>query len=516
MRSVQLSALVTLVTLVICIGCADASIRKVPKRSDYTEWSDKKQAEVDGMRGLRVYRARAYVVVKKPFPVSSESMLVDGVISADGRSVRLTPKSCRDLGNGLRHWGVGTVSDSDLPTSAILPKKPDAAPPSPGDGGGVAFGPARSTQQDDPAMGPAGRAAAGVVTPGELDQIQTPKDADAPTGTATLRLSTDLSAASTQVLSDSLDVTYLPDYEEEYVIDPRANLGDVNLTITQGPGGVLLAMGMRVDNRAITRPLVDVYSKAIAKAGERVVGALGDAMTFGAGRTYANDVESQSLKGQSVTLRVTYVKMASEGIYPILKDSELLECRNCGRVMGKCVCGKYCALKDASDTEIMPVYPGTRVAYQFHRVVVVEPFGAAPAAAAPPGPKGVVTFGVASGMALASGGAARSDLRLSPDIVAALNAVLPDIRTRCNVTIRIVGVSAYSPADAADLAHVEAITATYQMLDAGLSPIPEAQAIDAQADVQNGIKAEVISAHPKNLLKGLRTLSLSLLRAGGA
>jgi hypothetical protein len=262
----------------------------------------------------------------------------------------------------------------------------------------------------------------------------------------------------------------------------------------------------------ITRPLVDVYTKAVEKAGERVVGAIGDAMTFGMDRTFADDVTSQSMGGQAVTLRVTYVKMASEGLYPILKDSELLECRHCRRSLSDCTCAKFCSIKDAPDCQVLPAYPGARVAYQCHKVVVVEPFGPAPAAAAVPA-KDIVTFGLFSGMAFEAG--VEVGVRLNPDIVGALNEVLFELPTQCNFRIRILGVSEYLPAGAPDLARVEAVTATYQLLDAGLQPLPDSHADGFRAAVQAGITADLIAGHPKSRLRGLRMISLNLVHTGG-
>lgn len=378
MRSVQFSALVA---LVLCVGCADASIRKVPKRSDYPEWTVEQQRQVDSMKGLRFYRSRPYVVVHKPFPLASEVMLIDARVDPTGKYTQIMPGCSKELSGKLKHWGI-TDDRNRVCDRAVIKRKSGASPTAPAANPANAAAPTDDPNNPDPYPEDANPPPTGtpgtVISPGALDKIQPhDKAEDRPTGTATVRLSTDVDATPEHRLRDYFDLVYLPDFEEEYVVDPRANLGDVNVHLTQGPGGVLMAMGMQIDNSAITRPLVDAYSELIKQGTEIAKSALGKAAGLpsksAAPPNFAPDAEVVAAPGTSVTLRVHVVKMAAPGLYPILKDSELLDSRDCLRRLGYCNDGKCpTGICDPSDRIVVPVPPYTRIAYQYFTTVVVE------------------------------------------------------------------------------------------------------------------------------------------------
>ena len=362
----------------VVVGCASAQIRKVPKRSDYDAqtWErERKQQYADSLCGLRFYRSRPYVNVYKPFPLESDVVLVDGVVSADGKWVQLTPNGAsRKIVGDLCLLGACTPS-GNLPASAVLATGSASVSKSErdvmlaqgatasGTGGGATLRAQGATDAADPTL----------VAPGELDRIAPHATAeDRPSGTSTLRLSTDLDAVAQTKLRDYFDIQYLPDFEEEYVVDPRANLGEVNVTLTQGPGGVLMAMGMQVDNSAITRPLVDAYTELVKQGAEVAKTALGKAGGLKAQGATAGDQSLGTLPGTQVTLRVHVVKMASPGLYPILKDSEMLENRHCVRELGHCMCPRCSAANAHVQAIVVPTYPYTRIAYQYFTTVVVE------------------------------------------------------------------------------------------------------------------------------------------------
>gem|GEM_PF-4651362 len=188
-------------------------------------------------------------------------------------------------------------------------------------------------------------------------------------------MSTDLDALGRFRLQDYFELVYLPDFEEQYVIDPRANLGSLDLQLTRGPGGELLALGMQVDNRAVTGPIVDAWEKLV-QAG---VSAGTSAMGFPREQVVSPPTPAHSLLADrlapqaqtSVTLRVHVVRMASPGLYPILKASEVVRGRQ-----------RSCPESArAAETHVLPVYPYSRVAYQVHDTIVVEHL--VPAASSP-------------------------------------------------------------------------------------------------------------------------------------
>jgi len=368
-------------TLIASVACSDATIRKVPNRASYDNWNDAKQREVDAMEGVRFYRSRPYVVVHRPFPLRSNSYLVDGVISADGKYVQLTPAASRDGSRGaarltrdLQHFSAADLGRPGgmLPTSAIWKGLPSRPIPS-----------GRSTS---------GAEGGAVTVPPFIGAPSREAGADAPTGSGTLALQTNLEAIATRQLGERFELVYLPDFEEEYVVNPRANLGDVNIALAQGPGGVLMAMGMRVDNAAVTRPLVQAYARSVEALGSRLSTALGQdpVDSLVAPSAEGADISAKSeerVGGTLITLRVHVVEMASPGIYPILKASELLDSRNCRRTLTRCrqcaglrqPCsdcrmGAYGALEGRTGHSLLVPceYPYSRIAYQTHRVVLVE------------------------------------------------------------------------------------------------------------------------------------------------
>jgi hypothetical protein len=358
------------------LGCAQASIRKVPNRSDYDTWTDGMQARVDGMCGLRVYGSRPYVVVHQAFPLPpSESFLVDGVVSADGKFIRLDPKAsrggskdCALLSEGLKHFSGG--GDTYVVPSTALWKSQGT--------------PAATTAGNPKAEGTVVTAPALPASPAHA------KAEDRPSGDTSLSLQTELDAWATRKLGERFEIVYLPDFEEQYVIDPQANLGSARVAMTQGPGGQLLAMGMQVDNSAITRPLVDAYTKAVEAVGTRLTTALGTDPADSLVTPKAEGVEVGEVKtatGHPITVRVHVLTMASPGIYPVLKASEVVDSRSCMRELARCFkckgertpcedcrtrwapcggpgCSEICMLECG--------FPGSRIAYQTYRVILVE------------------------------------------------------------------------------------------------------------------------------------------------
>lgn len=213
----------------VVVGCASAQIRKVPKRSDYDAqtWErERKQQYADSLCGLRFYRSRPYVNVYKPFPLESDVVLVDGVVSADGKWVQLTPNGAsRKIVGDLCLLGACTPS-GNLPASAVLATGSASVSKSErdvmlaqgatasGTGGGATLRAQGATDAADPTL----------VAPGELDRIAPHATAeDRPSGTSTLRLSTDLDAVAQTKLRDYFDIQYLPDFEEEYVVEPHGH-----------------------------------------------------------------------------------------------------------------------------------------------------------------------------------------------------------------------------------------------------------------------------------------------------
>lgn len=415
-------------------GCAEAVIRKVPNRGDYERWTDADQRRVDSMCGHRYYLQRPYVVVNRPFPVRSHTYLVDAHVSADGQRVRIIGGEAKKLAEGLLHAGfsgaaqefesesVWRAAPSAPSPKASGPQDPQTGPraqggaipveeggsqPQPppsgetGAGQGAAPGspfvngtekPDDQETDEDSGLPPATPAAGPSAPPTTIEPpgADTPAEerkADTRTGVTDFRISTDLKGMPLQDVNDYISLVYLPDFEEQYVIDPKANLGSLDLTLTQGPGGILMAMGVQVDNSAITRPLVDAYADLVKSGLAALKGAMGHPQAQ-SGQLVVQpgaDHRAEVTPGSIITLRVHVVSMATPGLYPILKANELLDNRNCKREVGRCAlccgqrvpCATCCSLvADGGDVVhvdlVEPKHPFTRVAYGVHSILIVE------------------------------------------------------------------------------------------------------------------------------------------------
>ncbi len=247
----------------------------------------------------------------------------------------------------------------------------------PGAGAGAGAGDSRTTGNDLITPGTKGDPPT-VVAPVPNDTAD-PKDADvtAPTGQNEISLST-YNEVYQKKVTNSFDIIYLPDFEEEYVIDPKANLGSMDMRFTQGPGGVLMAMGMKVDNSAITRPIVDAWKDiagALSRAGTTAVDKMVPSFKAQAGPDGKPKGPVLAQAGKRVTLRIHVVSMASQGMYPILKAKEVINNRQCMSQLQDCdchICRGRTAREMAERQHVVPVYPYSRIAYQVHRVIIVE------------------------------------------------------------------------------------------------------------------------------------------------
>lgn len=271
-------------------GCASINPRPVDPSKHY---------ETDG---IRYYEARPFIAVHKPYPLDSESYLVDGIVSPDGQFVRITGE-VRSLTNSALQHAKDALTIDQIATQNILVVD-SALPPLP------------------------------PPAPREIPRGQGEGETPAPlkTGTASLAVQTDLTGVGFFPVADSFSIIYLPDYDREFVIDANPRFGNVNVDLKRGPGGVLLAMSSEVDNSAITGPLVKAYSEMIglmSQAAQTAVrGAAGVPVPAGGVATPAAQSEGaqatvKEMKGKPITLRVHVIKFAALGVYPLIKPAEV-------------------------------------------------------------------------------------------------------------------------------------------------------------------------------------------------
>lgn len=324
-----------LVTVISIAGCATAPIKKVPADP----------AAAEKMNGVRFYMNRPYVAVYKPIPLESRSYLVDGVVSPDGKFIRITGDMSALKGE-LPH--AADKLFQGIPTSAVLegatnPTAQGATPPA---------------QPKPPA--PPG-------APAQPSRSSTPSGSgqqSSPTGTSNFTVTTELDSIGHFPFRDYFDIVFLPDFEEQYVIDPQGNFGDLSAAVTLGPGQMMTGLNVKIDNSVITRPLTDAYAELIKAGTEAAKAAINTAvgLPIAQGATIAQPATSTTRVSQAagtpLTLRVHVVSFAAPGVYPILKKSEID------------AAAKLPA--DQTSGYVLPIFPFTRVAYKTFQVIVVE------------------------------------------------------------------------------------------------------------------------------------------------
>ena len=285
--------------------------------------------------GLRFYMTRPFVVVHRPFPIEAKAFLVSGTVSADGKFVQLT-----DVPDEFRRAvPAGLVTDR-VSTGALL-----RAP------SGVQ---AQSDVAETPATSAEDATKAGSTAP---------KD-DGKVGYSNYTVTTDLAGLAVMPMNDVFSIAFLPDYDREFVVETKGKLGVTRLNLSLGPGSTMLGMSGESDNTAWAKIVLDSI-RSLATAGtDRLVGLIGGAAKAAKGATAQSDVagEYRKLAGEPVTLRAYVVKMATIGLYPIVKPCEVAP-------TGRSDCKPWVA---ASSRTILPVERPYQVPYEYYDIVLFE------------------------------------------------------------------------------------------------------------------------------------------------
>jgi hypothetical protein len=280
--------------------------------------------------GLRYYETRPFLVVRKPYPISSTPYLVQGVLSNDGKSFFVTHAN-DDL--KLPVWSelkIGqTISPSGRGTGT------NTTPQAQGDAGddGAADGDGDDKPEDKPEAGDSSSACekgakstskksdGSASESNETTTVDCKDTSGQRLGFSSISLETDLTGTAIVPINELFSIIYLPDFDREFYIESKARWGLSKLHVTRGPGGTLLAYNSEVDNSAVIKPLFDAWGALVSAAtkaavvkiepkaqGERVDGAKTRALTP---------------QGVATTLRIHLVKFAVPGAYPFIKPDEV-------------------------------------------------------------------------------------------------------------------------------------------------------------------------------------------------
>lgn len=318
-------------------GCSTVTVLKLDPRSG-------KPAE-GAAEGLRYYMPRPYVSVHEPFIVASEVYLAAGEMSPDSRHVLLTevPQGLNDLVNqklirGDQRMGALRIDASQI---SAAPLAPEGRPHS-----------ATIDQKDDapPSAAPAASAASSpVLRP----------------GMGHFKAVNDNSAYAVTPLPRYFNIVWLPDFDEQYAVKVSQGLGSSGVLLGLGQGWSLQSLDATVDNSALAKPLLDFYAGTIG-ALQKVATAKIEAplALLSGGSPHSAAVKpgksAQTYAGGTpVTLKVTKVRIAAPGLYPILKPAELASAAaQVGDVDSKRI--------------LLPKPPFTNIAFNTYDAIVIE------------------------------------------------------------------------------------------------------------------------------------------------
>jgi hypothetical protein len=292
-------------------GCARLDYVKVPTPTQYDDrWTDEDQRKADALKGVRYYLPRPFLHLKQSVPVAQRVAFISFHF---------------DEGEG------GYVLD--------LPQNPPtwlqrAAPRK------ISITQALAMTLSKTGVKAAKQQAGGVGGEDAPPEIDTPSTLNASTGFI------NQSDPVTQ-LSDKMDIVYLPDFEEQYVIRPSIGLGEVQVNTRLRNGWAAEVFSLELNNSQV----IPFVIKQIEQASETAAGIVTTWMPTAAGLppgtspstllelagiasgaatmesgTVSGDVSTnvaRNVLGQVLLFKIAEVRIAQPGVYPILKPREI-------------------------------------------------------------------------------------------------------------------------------------------------------------------------------------------------
>ena len=341
--------LVALMFVALGPGCASVKIMKV--KSDDAE-------------GIPFYLPRPYVTVFEPFVIGSSAYLVGGQLSPDGQYLLIDNVKLDSAGHFKLEKGESMAVPSRLVRRAVTPSQqpkldgtqgkeeaPESTTPKPG----------ASTPKNGESTTSKGNADDKTNSPGEPV-----------TSVGQFNISVLNSNASFAVTPGRrfFDITWLPDFDEKYVVQGTPGLGNSNIAVTLGQGWSLQGLDAKLDNSAIVKPLLDFYKTSIDALAQLAKGKILPAGAIATDGTQGAPEISRDLAGTRLSIKVTVVQVAAPGIYPILKPSEIAKAEEVRKAL-EVPKANAPGLANASRLHL-PIHPFTNVAYNTYEVLVVE------------------------------------------------------------------------------------------------------------------------------------------------
>lgn len=357
--------LFSMAAVALLAGCSAVEVQKIPSQADYQQWGDRRQAEVDSIKGIRYYMPRPYVAVHQSFPVRTDIYFARGLVSPDGTSVFITEIAGADE-QLKKQLGVApikinsrliTTRPADPDTPFVPQGEEDEKPPVPA--------PTTAPAKDEP---PATKPS---ETPQPAPQPQ--QQQEPPPGIFEQRVTNDNGAFAFQPLRGSLDIVYLPDFEEQYAVSIRQGLGDAKFEMAMGQAWSLQGLNSKVDNTQVNGLIMGLLSKAADLATQGMAGLFSKLVPpLAPGETgafTAQGAEKTDAPGVQVSLRIVVVHYAAQGLYPILKGKEIASLDRLVNTQPSQVQNWATA---TPGTFTLPLYPYQRISFNTFRYIGVE------------------------------------------------------------------------------------------------------------------------------------------------
>lgn len=307
------------------VGCAEVAIQKVPSPSQYIEWTDEMQRRADEMVGARFYLPRPFVNVHTSFPISTDIYLAEGKVSPDGKYVHINNIKTE---SELKASVASDFINSDIPLKNIRATqagKNDHIPTPQSDE--VKEGDTASSSTPTPATSDSGSSP-------KSDSTVPPRVAEIRSGVTEQKVTNDNAAYAYQPMRGNIDIAYLPDFDEQYVVDTTSGLGTAKFAMNLGQGWSLQGFDSIADNSALNKRIFDLIDTSVklAKAAASTAAgvppgipiAAADEVVMSEGKP-GELPHAITVPGTPVTLKIVVVHYAAKGIYPVIKPRELQE-----------------------------------------------------------------------------------------------------------------------------------------------------------------------------------------------
>ena len=313
-----------LIPLAVCLffGCARIDYVKVPTPTQYDGWTDENQRKADSMKGVRYYLPRPFLHLKQSIPVSQRVAFITFQFSeSEGSYILEMPKNPPTW---LLRVAPRKISIGQALAATIAKTKPKIT----------------------------GEQQTGEVGEKKAEKEEPRPEAFKETPPSELKAQTGFINQSDPVtrLSDKMDVVYLPDFEEQYIIQAHTGLGKAEIETRLRNGWAAEVFSQDLDNSQI----IPYVIRQVERASEAATGIVTDWMPLAAGlppgtspatlielagikpgeaaaKMQAGGVVDEAagkriakeLLGQVLLFKVAEVRIAQPGIYPILKPREI-------------------------------------------------------------------------------------------------------------------------------------------------------------------------------------------------